>query len=405
MATDNKKIAAEVLAAVGGAANITSATHCMTRLRLNLKDQSIPNDEQVKAIKGVLGAQWSGGQYQVIIGQNVPKVYDAALALGVSGEGAINENLDGALAANEPLTPKVIGKAIMNYLSKSMVGIIPVFIAAAFFRTVATVLGPDMIGLWMQDSAEYVLFHDWLYNAGFYFLPILLGWSAARQLGASQPLGMMMGGVLIAPELLAIVADAATTGATTMSVYGLPAPINTYTTTVLPIILCIPALWQVEKFFKRVLPTAIESVLTPFLTMVVMVPVALCVLAPLGGFLGSLIGDFMFGLGNSGGILTALVLAVVAALWEFLVMTGITRSSSRSQSPSSRASAAIPASWSQATSPSSRPGAWRSARSCACAKATRRARSSATSSRALSAASPSRRSTAAASSTSARSPA
>ena len=323
MATDNKKIAEEVLAAVGGAANITSATHCMTRLRLNLKDQSIPNDEQVKAIKGVLGAQWSGGQYQVIIGQNVPKVYDAALALGVSGEGAINENLDGALAANEPLTPKVIGKAIMTYLSKSMVGIIPVFITAAFFRTVATVLGPDMIGLWMQDSAEYVLFHDWLYNAGFYFLPILLGWSAARQLGASQPLGMMMGGVLIAPELLAIVADAATTGATTMSVYGLPAPINTYTTTVLPIILCIPALWQVEKFFKRVLPTAIESVLTPFLTMVVMVPVALCVLAPLGGFLGSLIGDFMFGLGNSGGILTALVLAVVAALWEFLVMTGM----------------------------------------------------------------------------------
>ena len=86
MAVDNKKIAEDVLAAVGGASNVTNATHCMTRLRLNLKDQSIPNDDEVKQIKGVLGAQWSGGQYQVIIGQNVPKVYDAAIALGVKGE-------------------------------------------------------------------------------------------------------------------------------------------------------------------------------------------------------------------------------------------------------------------------------------------------------------------------------
>lgn len=93
MAVDNKKIAEDVLAAVGGASNVTNATHCMTRLRLNLKDQSIPNDDEVKKIKGVLGAQWSGGQYQVIIGQNVPKVYDAAIALGVKGEGSIDENL------------------------------------------------------------------------------------------------------------------------------------------------------------------------------------------------------------------------------------------------------------------------------------------------------------------------
>mgnify|MGYP000591572374 FL=1 len=95
MAVDNRKIAEEVLAAVGGADNVTSATHCMTRLRLNLKDQSVPNDAQIKGIKGVLGAQWSGGQYQVIIGQNVPKVYAEAIKLGVDGGGSVDESLDG----------------------------------------------------------------------------------------------------------------------------------------------------------------------------------------------------------------------------------------------------------------------------------------------------------------------
>lgn len=145
MAVDNKKIAEDVLAAVGGASNVTNATHCMTRLRLNLKDQSIPNDDEVKKIKGVLGAQWSGGQYQVIIGQNVPKVYDAAIALGVKGEGSIDENLDGG--TKEPLTLKTAGNKILNYLSKTMVMTIPIIMGAAMFRTIAVVCGDGMLGI------------------------------------------------------------------------------------------------------------------------------------------------------------------------------------------------------------------------------------------------------------------
>ena len=76
MAVDNKKIAQEVLEAVGGKDNVTSATHCMTRLRLNLKDMGLPNEEAVKNINGVVGVVKAGGQFQVIIGQNVPKVYN-----------------------------------------------------------------------------------------------------------------------------------------------------------------------------------------------------------------------------------------------------------------------------------------------------------------------------------------
>lgn len=321
MAIDNRRIAEEVLDAVGGAGNITSATHCMTRLRLNLKDRSIPQDDRVKAIKGVLGAQWSGGQYQVIIGQNVPKVYDEALKLGISGEGVIDENLDTAL--REPLTPKVIGRHVLDYLSKSMVALIPIMLSAAMFRTVAVIAGPDMLNVWSTDSDVYNLFYNWLYNAGFYFLPITLGWSTAKQLGTSQQMGMMMGGVLIAPELIALVNAATVDGAATTAVYGLPALLNNYSNTVLPILLCMPVLWQIEKFFKRVIPDMLSTVFVPFLTMLIMVPIGLVVLAPIGSVLGDLLGTFMFGLGNTGGIVTVIALVLIAAFWEFLVMTGM----------------------------------------------------------------------------------
>ena len=251
---DNERIAAEVLNAVGGKDNITSIAHCMTRLRINLKDESVPDDDRIKAIKGVLGCQWSGGQYQVIIGQNVPKVYDAIVKLGVSAGGAIDENLDQDLE-KKPWTAKRVGNAILNYLSKTMVTAIPVMMGAAMFRTIAVIAGPGMLNVWSADSEIYNLFYNWIYDAGYYFMPVYLGYSAAQQLGCSKMLGMMMGGILIAPDLITLVPAAADTGATTTSVYGLPAMLNTYSSTVLPILLCMPVLGQVEKLFKRITPT------------------------------------------------------------------------------------------------------------------------------------------------------
>lgn len=323
MAVDNKQIATDVLAAVGGAENVTSATHCMTRLRLNLKDQSVPDDDKIKGIKGVIGAQWSGGQYQVIIGQNVPKVYDEFVKLGVKGTGSIEENLD-TNAPKEKLTAKKVGNDILNYLSKSMVTLIPVMLCAALFRTIAVVAGPTMLNAWAEDSEIYNLFYNWLYDAGFYFIPILLGWSAAKQIGASQPLGMMLGAVLLAPEFTSLVTAATDTGATTTMIYGIfPAQLNNYANSVLPVLLSVPVLYEVEKFFKKIIPDMLSTVFVPFLTMFVMVPVELCVLAPLGSVCGDLLGNALFGLGNIGGLGTIVAMAVIAALWEFLVMTGM----------------------------------------------------------------------------------
>lgn len=311
MAIDNAKIAQDVLAAVGGADNITSATHCMTRLRLNLKDQSIPKDDEVKKIKGVLGAQWSGGQYQVIIGQNVPKVYDAALALGVPGEGSIDENLDPSLP-KEKLTPRVIGQNTLNYLSKSMVALIPLMMGSSLFKAVSAILGPEMLGLITAESNLYLLC-DALFKAGFYFMPIYLGYSAAKTLGMLPVLGMLMGGILLSPGFTAVVGQP-------FDIYGIPTTIYDYSQSVLPILLSVWVMSYVVRFFKRIIPDTLSTIFVPFLSVVVMVPISLCVLAPIGNHGGVLISNFILSLDGGAGVFAAIL---IGGAWEFLVMTGM----------------------------------------------------------------------------------
>ena len=309
---DNRKIAQNVLEAVGGKDNVVQVTHCMTRLRLNLKDQGIPDDEAVKKIPGVLGVARSGGQYQVIIGQNVPKVYAEVCQIGgFAVKAAVEENLDGP---KEKLTPKVIGSNILNYLSGSMTQLIPGMIGAAMFKTVQVVAGSDMLGLVSADSSFYLLC-TMIYNAFFYFIPVFLGYSAAKRLGCSQILGMMLGTMLLVPDFTALVGSDFS-----FSVYGIPAPVADYGQSIIPVILGVWVLSYVEKFFKKVVPDTLSTIFVPFLTLVVMTPVNFCLLAPLGSRLGSVVGNGLLAFGDFGGFLAV---AIVAALWEFLVMTGM----------------------------------------------------------------------------------
>lgn len=310
-ANKNAQIAAEVLAAVGGKENVVSVTHCMTRLRFNLKDMSLPDPEKIKTIKGVIGVVESGGQFQVIVGQNVPKVYDALCEQGgLAKLESINENLD---APKEKLTLKSIGGKIMNYLAGCMTPLIPVMLAAAMFKTVLVLFGPDMLNLFGAESSTYILM-DLLYDAFYYFLPIYVGYTAAKKLGVDAGLGLFAGSVLVVPDLVALV------GVEGFTVYGIPCTVNNYSQSILPILLTMPVLWVVYKFFKKIVPDTLSTIFTPFLTMVVMVPVELCVLAPIGTVVGDWLGNALLAFGNVGGFVAV---AVVAASWEFLVMTGM----------------------------------------------------------------------------------
>lgn len=311
---DNAKIAEDVLAAVGGKENVNSALHCMTRLRFTLKDESVVNDDTVKNIPGVLGVAKTGGQYQVIIGTNVPEVYNEVVKLGVAAGGEVDENLDADVTAKK-LTPKEIGNNILNYLSGSVVPLIPVLIAGGLFKTLSAIFGPTLLGVVPADS-QFITLCDIVYDAAFYFIPIIAGFAAAKKLGANPFLGAFMGAILIDPKFIQLGTDGVA-----FSVFGIPAPTLTYGQTLIPVLLSVAAMAPIQKFFDKHLPDSIRTVFAPFLTFVVLMPIALCLLAPLGNYVGTGIAAFFEWLSNTP--FGWLAVTLIAATWPMLVLTGM----------------------------------------------------------------------------------
>ncbi|WP_303974208.1 PTS transporter subunit EIIC [Streptococcus merionis] len=311
MSDKNKQLAQDILEQIGGADNISLATHCMTRLRLNLKDRSLVNDEAVKAIPGVLGLVESGGQVQIVIGQHVPKVYQELTALaGISAHDAIEENLD---RPKEKLTLKKVGMNILDYMAGSVTPLIPAMITAAMFKTVLVIIGPDLLNLISVKSDAYVLLNA-LYNAFFYFLPIYVGFTAAKKLGANQVMGLFAGAMLLVPELVALDGQA-------FQVYGfIPSTMHNYAQTLLPVLLIVAVMSYLESFFKKIIPSTLATIFVPFLTMLMTVPLAFALLAPLGNILGNWIGNALIAFNNRAGFLAT---AVLAAIWCFLILTGM----------------------------------------------------------------------------------
>ena len=146
---------------------------------------------------------------------------------------AIEENLN---SASEKLTPQAIGNNILNYLSGSMVPLIPVLMCAGLFKTVGVILGPTMAGVISETSDIYILMNI-LYDAAFYFLPIYLGYNAAKNIGVTPVLGAFMGGILIDPAMIQMAQDGAA-----FSVYGIPCIPGNYTQSVIPILLSVWAM-------------------------------------------------------------------------------------------------------------------------------------------------------------------
>ncbi len=313
MAT-NKQIAKDVLEAIGGKDNISQVNYCMTRLRVNLKDQSLADEKKIKSIKGVLGVTKVGGQFHIIIGNNADQVYKEVCALGgFEVESAINENLD---ATGGKFSFKHLGVNILDFLSGSVVPVIPALMVAVIFKMVVAVAG-DMFG-WIPANSDLYKLFTLVGDAPFYFIPILLGYTSAKYLGASPMVGAVIGAILIHPTLIGLAAEG-----TPFKVLGIPASIQAYNSTILPILLSIIIMAYVEKFFKKIIPQALKTVFVPGLTVLVMLPIALIVLGPVGAWVGNFLSAGLFSLSGFGGIGQVLMIMIVAALWEFFVMTGM----------------------------------------------------------------------------------
>lgn len=316
MAKNNKfdELASAVLNAVGGKDNVISVTHCITRLRFNLKDNSIPKDEEVENIEGVIGVMRTAGQFQVIIGQTVDKAYAALCEVGGFKPDAISDEVE---QKEEKLTVKSVFSKFLNVLSGCLTPLIPMLIAGSLFKTIVAICGPDMLNVLSAESDLYVLF-TFVGDAAFYFFPIVIGYTASKQFGVNPILGLFLGGILVHPTLTALV-----NAGEAFTVYGIPCSLQAYSATIFPIILSVWVMSYVEKFFNKVISAALKMVFAPFLTIAVMLPIALCVLGPLGAFIGQYICEGILSLGDFGGIFTILAIALIGGLWEFLVISGM----------------------------------------------------------------------------------
>lgn len=310
----NLQIAQDVLQAVGGKDNVTFVTHCMTRLRFNLKDESILNDEDIKNLKGVLGVVHSGGQYQIIIGQNVSKVYSHLCEIGgFLQEDVIDEVVDDV---KKKKSWKDIGANILNVLSGSVTPLIPLMMGATMFKMLVAVLGPGMLNVLKAESDLYTLF-TFVGDAGFYFMPIYVGYTSAKKMKANPMIGMLLGGILIHPTFVSMIG-----GENPFSVFGIQVTPTSYASTIIPIILSVYVLTWVEKLLKKIIPDMIETVFTPFLSILIMLPIMFGVCGPIGGWIGTALCNGLLALGNIP-VLGLLVIALIGGLWEFLVMTGM----------------------------------------------------------------------------------
>ena len=307
-----QKTAEEILAAVGGKDNVSMITHCMTRIRFNLKDESIPKQEEIKKIAGVIGAVNAGGQLQIVIGQTVEQVYDCLCeAGGFSKEAALHENLD---KGTKKTGLKGVGSNILDAVAGCLTPLIPLLMAASMFKLFAALFGPNMLNLISDKSDLYTLF-TFVGDAGFYFAPIVVGYTAAKKFGVTPVIGMFLGGIMLHPTFLAMA-----TNATPFTVYGIPCSPQNYASTILPIIMSVWVMSYVERFFKKYLPVTIRTIFAPALTIVVMLPISLCLLGPAGSCVGKYICNGLLNFSDVAGIIG---IAIIAMFWEFLVMSGM----------------------------------------------------------------------------------
>lgn len=208
-----EQIAEQVVKEVGGKENIFNVAHCNTRLRFNLKDDSIPNDEIIEKIPGVFGVVRSGGQYQIIVGQEVDKVYQIIvdkLGLSISDSSTIG-------GEKKKITLKSVGSGILSALADSITPLIPVIMTISIFKMLAAVLGPTVLGIIGEGSDLYVLF-TFVGDAGFYFFPILIAYTAAKKFDTSPVIAMLLACIMMHPTLIQLAADGKA-----FSVYGIPA--------------------------------------------------------------------------------------------------------------------------------------------------------------------------------------
>ena len=321
--------AREVVEAIGGSDNIKSVIHCFTRLRFSLKDDSIPDDDQVNQISGVLDVARANNQYQVVIGQTVDDVYDEVIKiLGPQYAGQGQEAADSNNSEQDNQDLSFGGKIknaffqLIGVITGSMMPVIGLLAASGMLKGILNIL--TNFCHMSTASPTYTIINS-MGDAAFYFLPIIVGFTAAQKLGSNPVIVSLIGGFLIYPDLVKIYASGkfsyflAGVGINA-NFFGIPIHIPQYTYSIFPMIFAAWMAAKIEPWIKKWMPVTLRQIFTPLVEIFLVGMTVLIIVGPVISFISEGIAGVLQWLLT---VNTALSGLIIGGLYQILVIFGL----------------------------------------------------------------------------------
>lgn len=313
-------LAEEIVKNVGGKENVAGLVHCITRLRFTLKDEGTAKDQVLKDMEGVVTVMKSGGQYQVVIGNHVPEVFEDVMQL--------LDLKEGAAAPEEKKSGKFLDRAI-DVVSGIFQPILGIMAACGMLKGLNTLL--VTLGLYSADCGGYLIINA-AGDALFTFLPLFLGYTAAKKFGLKPMLGLAIGAAMCYPGIQAGTLSAGAeplynilngtmfSSPVYINFFGIPVISVDYTGTVIPVILAVWFASKCEKLFSKYIPDLVKFFFVPMLTLLVTLPVSVIFLGPVATFGSTLISEFTLAIRGFSPMLAG---GIVGLTWQILVIFGM----------------------------------------------------------------------------------
>ncbi|EHJ52025.1 beta-glucoside-specific PTS transporter subunit IIABC [Streptococcus macacae] len=303
---ENKELAQKIIDLVAGEKNIATITHCATRLRFNLKDDSKADAEVLKNLPGVLTAQFSSGQLQVVIGAKVQAIYKEVINL-------VNVKEESDEAPKTRFSLSAIVETISGVFSPTL----PVLVGCGMLKAIVSLLtNLHIIGA--DDSLTILL--SMMGNLIFYFFPFFLAVSAAKKFKVSEYMALALAAAYMYPTIMEGAAKIAEGGPSALTVLGLPILFVNYSSTVIPIILSVWILSLIYNKIDKLVPDFLKILFSSMLVLLVMVPLQLVVLGPIGSYAGTYIAQAIEWFYTFGGVFSAALLGGTRSILTMLGM-------------------------------------------------------------------------------------
>jgi PTS system beta-glucosides-specific IIC component len=302
-------VAQRILEEVGGKENISSLTHCFTRLRFVLKDKSKANKEVISNLEGVIQVVEASGQFQIVLGNKVEKIYDELMPMVGELEETNNDN-------GEKIG---IGTKILNTVAAIFTPTVPAIAASGMLKgilAVAALIGLNMYGVDIKTYNTYIILNA-ASDALFYFMPIILARSAAKVFKTNDYIAMILGATLCYPAIVDLM-----TGENPVTLFGIGITQANYVSSVVPIIIAVFVLAYVEGFVKKIMPEVLKVIMVPTLSLLVMVPATLMIFGPIGIYFGNVVNWAYYYIMGLSPILLG---AFIGGIWCVLVIFGAHR--------------------------------------------------------------------------------